>query len=172
MANMMKRMLIKQLLEKPMARLIGNLQAKAFKDGRFDEAGLMAGMAEFRDGMYGMKAQADLMVEAMKANTDIFKQDAAAGAGRSAAAKGIATASQDSVNELNGRMTAVQGHTYAIMEGTKVLQAVCGGILEGVRDVGRLSESIDRRLGRVEEDVARVRRAAELVHTDGVRVKG
>lgn len=171
-ANMMKRMLIKQLLEKPMARLIGNLQAKAFKDGRFDEAGLMAGMAEFRDGMYGMKAQADLMVEAMKANTDIFKQDAAAGAGRSAAAKGIATASQDSVNELNGRMTAVQGHTYAIMEGTKVLQAVCGGILEGVRDVGRLSESIDRRLGRVEEDVARVRRAAELVHTDGVRVKG
>lgn len=171
-ANMMKRMLIKQLLEKPMARLIGNLQAKAFKDGRFDEAGLMAGMAEFRDGMYNMKAQADLMVEAMKANTDIFKQDAAAGAGRSAAAKGIATASQDSVNELNGRMTAVQGHTYAIMEGTKVLQAVCGGILEGVRDVGRLSESIDRRLGRVEEDVARVRRAAELVHTDGVRVKG
>lgn len=171
-ANMMKRMLIKQLLEKPMAQLIGNLQAKAFKDGRFDEAGLMAGMAEFRDGMYGMKAQAEQMVEAMKANTDIFKQDAAAGAGRSAAAKGIATASQDSVNELNGRMTAVQGHTYAIMEGTKVLQAVCGGILEGVRDVGRLSESIDRRLGRVEEDVARVRRAAELVHTDGVRVKG
>lgn len=171
-ANMMKRMLIKQLLEKPMARLIGNLQARAFKDGRFDEAGLMAGMAEFRDGMYNMKAQAEQMVEAMKANTDIFKQDAAAGAGRSAAAKGIATASQDSVNELNGRMTAVQGHTYAIMEGTKVLQAVCGGILEGVRDVGRLSESIDRRLGRVEEDVARVRRAAELVHTDGVRVKG
>lgn len=171
-ANMMKRMLIKQLLEKPMARLIGNLQAKAFKDGRFDEAGLMAGMAEFRDGMYNMKAQADQMVEAMKANTDIFRQDAAAGAGRSAAAKGIATASQDSVNELNGRMTAVQGHTYAIMEGTKVLQAVCGGILEGVRDVGRLSESIDRRLGRVEEDVARVRRATELVHTDGVRVKG
>lgn len=171
-ANMMKRMLIKQLLEKPMARLIGNLQAKAFKDGRFDEAGLMAGMAEFRDGMYNMKAQADQMVEALKANTDIFRQDAAAGAGRSAAAKGIATASQDSVNELNGRMTAVQGHTYAIMEGTKVLQAVCGGILEGVRDVGRLSESIDRRLGRVEEDVARVRRATELVHTDGVRVKG
>lgn len=168
-ANMMKRMLIKQLLEKPMARLIGNLQARAFKDGRFDEAGLMAGMVEFQNGMHAMKAQADLMVEAMKERTDLFKQDAE---GRSAAAKGIATASQDSVNELNGRMTAVQGHTYAIMEGTKVLQAVCGGILEGVRDVGRLSESIDRRLGRVEEDVARVRRAAELVHTDGVRVKG
>lgn len=168
-ANMMKRMLIKQLLEKPMARLIGNLQAKAFKDGRFDEAGLMEGMVEFQNGMHAMKAQADLMVEAMKERTDLFKQDAE---GRSAAAKGIATASQDSVNELNGRMTAVQGHTYAIMEGTKVLQAVCGGILEGVRDVGRLSESIDRRLGRVEEDVARVRRAAELVHTDGVRVKG
>lgn len=36
--------------------------------------------------------------------------------GRKAAQKGIATASQDSVDENNGRLTVIQGHTYGINE--------------------------------------------------------
>lgn len=40
---------------------------------------------------------------------------------RSGAAKGIAQASQDSVDDLNGRMTAVQSHTFALVEGQKRL---------------------------------------------------
>ena len=38
--------------------------------------------------------------------------------GRKAAQKGIATASQDSIDELKGTMTNVQGHTYSINENT------------------------------------------------------
>ena len=38
------------------------------------------------------------------------------GSDREASAKGIATASQDSVDENNGRLTAIQGHTYNISE--------------------------------------------------------
>lgn len=38
--------------------------------------------------------------------------------GRKAAQKGIATASQDSIDELRGTMTNVQGHTYNINENT------------------------------------------------------
>ena len=49
---------------------------------------------------------------------DIFTSDSAE---RSAQSKGIAQASQDSVNELNGRMTAIQGHTYSLVEGQRQL---------------------------------------------------
>ena len=42
---------------------------------------------------------------------------------RSAVEQGIATASQDSVDELNGRFTAIQGHTFSINESVKVLAA-------------------------------------------------
>lgn len=40
---------------------------------------------------------------------------------RKPSTKGITAASQDSVNELNGRATAIQGHTYSINEGIKSL---------------------------------------------------
>lgn len=49
---------------------------------------------------------------------------------------GIA-ASQDSVNELNGRATAIQGHTYSINEGIKSLVSHCAKFLEiltGIRE--------------------------------------
>ena len=49
---------------------------------------------------------------AAKKGFNLFSDDAT----RTGANKGIATASQDSVNELNGRMTAVQGHTYSISD--------------------------------------------------------
>ena len=41
---------------------------------------------------------------------------------REAASKGIATASQDSIDELNGRMTAVQGHTFNINENSNIIR--------------------------------------------------
>ena len=43
---------------------------------------------------------------------DIFSSDSS----RSSSRSGIAQASQDSIDELNGRMTAIQSHTYSIME--------------------------------------------------------
>lgn len=49
---------------------------------------------------------------------------------------GIA-ANQDSVNELNGRATAIQGHTYSINEGIKSLVSHCAKFLEiltGIRE--------------------------------------
>ena len=46
------------------------------------------------------------------------------------AAKGIAQASQESVDELNGRMTAMQEHTYSLMENTKILVDNSASMLE------------------------------------------
>lgn len=43
---------------------------------------------------------------------DTFNSDSS----RSSSRSGIAQASQDSIDELNGRMTAIQSHTYSIME--------------------------------------------------------
>lgn len=59
---------------------------------------------------------------------DVFRPEA----GREAAPKGIASASQQSVDELNGRFTAVQGHTFDIREAVNLLAAVRGQDLTGV----------------------------------------
>lgn len=56
---------------------------------------------------------------------------------RKPSTKGITAASQDSVNELNGRATAIQGHTYSINEGIKSLikdSAHILDLLSGIKD--------------------------------------
>lgn len=58
-------------------------------------------------------------------------------ANREVSAKGIESVNQESVDELNGRTTAIQGHTYLISESMKLLIANAGRMLElltGIRD--------------------------------------
>lgn len=58
-------------------------------------------------------------------------------ANREVSAKGIESVNQESVDELNGRATAIQGHTYLISESMKLLVANAGKMLElltGIRD--------------------------------------
>jgi|GEM_PF-3351256 len=68
---------------------------------------------EIKDAQDFLKNSKDA---ATKAGFSIFNDTA-----RTATAKGIATASQESVDENNGRLTAMQGHTYQINESVKIL---------------------------------------------------
>lgn len=53
----------------------------------------------------------------------------------SSTAKGIAQASQDSVDELNGRFTAIQSHTYSINENMKEMQTRQSVILNEIMGI-------------------------------------
>lgn len=56
---------------------------------------------------------------------------------REVSSKGISSVNQESVDELKGRATAIQGHTYSINEGIKSLVSHCAKLLEvltGIRD--------------------------------------
>lgn len=64
----------------------------------------------------------------------------------SSTAKGIAQASQDSVDELNGRFTAIQSHTYSINESIKDMQSRQATILNEIMGIHRDTSSIDGRL--------------------------
>lgn len=91
--------------------------------------------------------------------------------GRQASEKGIATASQESVDELNGRATAIQGHTYSINESTKQLVAVSGLILESVLNIESNTSEIEERLGRVESYSRQTRDALEDISIKGLTLR-
>ncbi len=66
---------------------------------------------------------------------------------REGLSKGIANASQDSVDELNGRATAIQGYTYNIQENTAALVRHSASMLEhlsGIRDNTARLETIEK----------------------------
>ena len=173
-AGIARRMLIKQALERPMAEAFDRLQRRVYRGGAWQEGELLPAVREFQRDMRASGEHFQRLMEAIGAQEDLLRGAAArggAGAPGGAAARGIAAASQDSINELNGRMTAVQGHTFALMEGARVLQAACAGILESVRGIEGSAGRIEASLGRVEADAARTRRAVERVESEGVKAR-
>lgn len=83
---------------------------------------------------------------------------------RSAQSKGIAQASQDSVDELNGRMTAIQGHTYALMEGQRQLINDSAQVLRHLAGI----ESNTAELRHMRQDMAAMRSDINDIATRGI----
>ena len=90
---------------------------------------------------------------------------------RQASEKGIATASQDSVNELNGRMTAIQGHTFSIAEQTRMLANNSNLILRSVMGIERNTNDLPTRLAAVEAATKAMRNSLDDIALKGVRIK-
>lgn len=97
---------------------------------------------------------------------------------RQGATKGIAAASQDSVNELNGRATAIQGHTYSIMnssaaiaESTRMLLGVSNDILGTVRHIDTNTTDMRSLMGNLADDMQTVRRSISYIETNGVKMR-
>lgn len=86
---------------------------------------------------------------------------------REASEKGIAQASQDSVDELNGRMTAVQSHTFSINERLGSLLNLSGQMLAKLTSI----DSNTARLAEIETSLAYMRSDISDILTKGIRVK-
>lgn len=87
---------------------------------------------------------------------------------RSAQARGIATASQESVDELNGRMTTVQGHTFIISENSNIIRDNTNAILGSVRQI----EFNTQHLVRIDDDLHRLHSSLESIITiNGIKIR-
>lgn len=90
---------------------------------------------------------------------------------REGSQKGIATASQDSVDENNARLTTIQGHTYTLVQGLSELNSTANAMLE------RLS-GIEDNTGKTVDEVAETRKIVKSVRdtlddisTRGIKLK-
>lgn len=168
-ADVIKRMLIQKALEEPLGKVFDKYKEKWFKDGQF--AGLDAVIDSMEDFAADLNATRDNFEAVFNQLPDSLKELFQSEAERKASQEGIATASQESVDELNGRMTAVQGHTYSINENTKMLVAHSAVILESVLNIETHTESISRRMERVEDSLSGVLNTVNDMVIKGIRVK-
>ncbi|MFA5849939.1 MAG: hypothetical protein WC833_08645 [Bacteroidales bacterium] len=86
---------------------------------------------------------------------------------RAASVKGIATASQESVDENNGRLTAIQGHTYSISENMKILISDCAQILKYLAGI----KNDTARLESIERDMSSVKSTLSNIESRGIKIK-
>nr|DAL02853.1 MAG TPA: Tape measure domain protein [Caudoviricetes sp.] len=90
---------------------------------------------------------------------------------REGAQKGIATASQDSVDENNARLTTIQGHTYTLVQGVTELNATANAMLDRLSGIERNTGETNDKLDDVQSDIRKMRKTVDDIQTQGLRLK-
>ena len=91
------------------------------------------------------------------------------GRNREASKRGIAQASQDTVDELNGRATAIQGHTYVISENSNLLVKTTSEMLLQVTGIRRNTDELQR-LKSVEDNLKGVKFTLGEIQQKGLKI--
>ena len=166
-ADVIKRMLVSKYLEEPLGAIFDKYKAQWYKDGEFAGVdAVIASMSGFAGDLNAVGEEFALIWESLPdsvKNMFTVTGDAA----REASEKGIATASQESVDELNGRATAIQSHTYTIAECQKLLVETTMQLLEAVWGIQRNTD----RLEAIEGDMRSVKNTVNDIALKGIKLK-
>lgn len=99
---------------------------------------------------------------------DIFQPDEEE---RKASSKTGITASQDSIDDMSGRITTIQGHTYTMNENIKVLVTVSSQALEKLTSIDKNTKDLCDKTDKVIEQNDSIKREVSNINTRGVFMK-
>lgn len=168
--DIMQRMMIQKFLEAPLGEIFDKYKKKWFgDDGRFRGIdNVMSSMDEFSDDLNAVGSSFQAIMNELP---DEVKQWFTGDEERAASERGIATASQDSVDENNARLTTIQSHTYTLVQGVAELNATGNQILDKLTNIDSNTEKTAETLEDVKDEVKRVKDAVEGITTQGIKLK-
>lgn len=168
--DIIRRMMIQKYLEPQIGAIFDKYKAKWFPNGNGEGAidRILESVGAFSSELNAAGQEFATMWDALSSGMkDYFTPDEET---REAAQKGIATASQESVDELNGRATAIQGHTYIISENSKILVTTTGQILRSVMNIEAETTGLAARMQGVEREMRTVRSTVDDIATKGIKI--
>ncbi len=167
--NMVRKLLIQQFLEKPIKEAINKLKQAATKDGELSIDEMLANVGLVSDELHKVGESAgqiqgiyEKLIKAIGMNLD----DTLTGQ-----RKGIAAASQDSIDELNGRATAIQTHTAMIAQGTARLTSLAQSTFDQLVEVTRMVKEGNATRQRIETTTATIATKVRDFETYGIKMK-
>lgn len=165
-ADVMRRMLVSKYLEEPLGEIFDRYKQKWFKDGNF--AGIdaviesMSGFAndlnKVGDDFAAIWDTLPESVRKMFTSTEEVVREASQGV--------TPSVTQESMDEQNGRLTTIQGHTYSIAESARIVQENSSEILRSVLAI----ESHTERLESVENNIKSVKNTLDDISMKGVKL--
>lgn len=90
---------------------------------------------------------------------------------REGSQRGIATASQDSVDENNARLTTIQGHTYSIVQGLDELNLTANEILAKVTGIEANTSETNSKLDNMNSRVRNIESTVDEIQRNGIKLK-
>ena len=167
--NMVKKLLIQQFLENHIRDAIAKYKDAVTKDGEVSIDEMLANVGVLKDALSGIGDVAGTLPKILedtlsKLGIDI---DDALGGQR----KGIAAASQDSIDELNGRATAIQTHTAMIAQGTARLTSLAQSTFDQLVEVARMVKEGNTTRQRIESATVSMEIKMRDFETQGIKVR-
>ena len=169
-ADVIKRMMVQKFLEEPIGNLFNQMQKKWFDDsGNFN--GIQAVIDSSQDFANGLNQIGTDFQSIWENLPDDLKQWFGMDE-REGSQRGIATASQDSVDENNARLTTIQGHTYSLVQGMDELNGTASLILDRVTGIERNTDEANNKLDNMGNRVRNIENTIDDIQRNGIRIRG
>lgn len=167
--DILKRMLVTQYLEPKIGEIFDKYRNRWFKNGQFQGIEVVRNSAnDFANDLNQAGEMFSGMFSALDEATKNLLEDTAERQGES---RGIATASQDSVDENNARLTTIQGHTYSLVQGMGELNATSNQILARVTGIERNTDETNNKLDNMNSRIRRIESSVDEIQTKGIIIK-
>lgn len=168
--DILKRMMITQFLEPAIGKIFDKYRKVWFDEkGNFQGIDTVKNSANnFANDLNNAGEQFSQIYDALNQGMkDLFESDAE----RDGTSRGIATASQESVDENNARLTTIQGHTYSLVQGMGELNATSNQILARVTGIERNTDETNNKLDNMNSRIRRIESSVDEIQTKGITIK-
>lgn len=168
--DIIKRMMITQFLEPAIGKIFDKYRKVWFDEkGNFQGIDTVKNSANnFANDLNNAGEQFSQIYDALNQGMkDLFESDEE----RDGTSRGIATASQESVDENNARLTTIQGHTYSLVQGMAELNATSNLILARVTGIERNTDETNNKLDNMNSRIRRIESSVDEIQTKGIIIK-
>lgn len=170
-ADIVKRMAIKEALEEPLGVLFNKYKKVWFDDKGNFKNGSNAVMNSMNDFSRDLDNLGNTFNNFWQSLPPSIKGTMENIADREGTSKGIATASQESVDENNARLTTIQGHTYTLVQGLVELNNTSNLILMRVTGIERNTDAANAKLERMDARMKSMDDSLDDIATRGIKIK-
>ena len=169
-ADVLQRMLVQKYLEERIGGIFDRYKKEWFgNDGSFKGIDAVIG------SMNGFAGELNQVGEEFNAIyqglSDSLKNYFTGDAEREGTSKGIATASQDSVDENNARLTTIQGHTYTLVQGMNDLNRTSNAVLDKLTGIEKNTSDANDKLDRVDKNIKDIKNTVDDIDRKGLKLR-
>ena len=173
--DVIKRMMTQTLLENQVAAIYDKYKSAFFKDGKYlGGEQVIKMMNQFASDLMGLESNFEAFYNDLPEDLKEYMMgDNTQRTGTTG--EGITQASQDSVDEMNARLTTIQAHTYSLNENVKLVTQNTSALLQNVVKIEQHTQrlaTIEQAMQQLATDTRVVRTQVDHFYNQGVRIKG
>lgn len=169
-ADVLRRMLVQKHLEERIGGLFDKYKKEWFgNDGQFKGIDAVIGsMNGFANDLNNVGEEFNAIYQGLSESLrDYFSAETE----REGTSKGIATASQDSVDENNARLTTIQGHTYTLVQGMADLNRTGNAVLDKLAGIEKNTSDTNIKLDNMGKNVKDIKDTVDDISSRGIKIK-